>query len=106
MVVSEDGIQIDAGKTNAIKEWSIPKNLRQLQQFIGFANFYQRFIKYWLKICSGMNDLLKKDVKWEWNEKAQKSFELLKAQFEGASILIHVDTTKQFQIKLMPQIML
>src|ERR1700753_3232451 len=46
-----------------------------------------------------MNDLLKKDVKWEWNEKAQKSFELLKAQFKGASILIHVDTTKQFQIE-------
>src|SRR5258708_33818178 len=43
-----------------------------------------------------MNDLLKKDVKWHWNENAQKLFELLKAQFEGASILIHVNTTKQF----------
>src|SRR5258708_38985146 len=42
-----------------------------------------------------MNDLIKKDVKWHWNENAQKSFKLLKAQFEGASILIHADTTKQ-----------
>src|SRR5258708_35478490 len=43
-----------------------------------------------------MNDLLKKDVKWHWNENTQKSFKLLKAQFEGTSILIHADTTKQF----------
>jgi len=65
MVVSEAGIQMDKGKTDAIKEWPIPKNLRQLQQFIGFANFYRRFIKDWSKICKGMNDLTKKDVKWQ-----------------------------------------
>src|SRR5258708_25637665 len=96
MIASEKGVKMDAGNTNAIKAWPAPKNLRQLQQFIGFVNFYQRFIEDWSKLCKGMNDLLKKDVKWHWNENAQKSFELLKAQFEGTSILIHVDTTKQF----------
>src|ERR1700693_105691 len=99
MMVSEAGIQMDKGKANAIKEWPIPKNLRQLQQFIGFTNFYRRFIKDWSKICRGMNDLTKKDVKWQWNETAQKSFELLKAQFEGASILVHADPTRQFLIE-------
>jgi len=67
--------------------------------FIGFANFYRRFIKDWSKICKGMNDLTKKDVKWQWNKAAQKSFELLKAQFEGASILIHANSTRQFLIE-------
>src|SRR5258708_26153005 len=96
MIASEKGVKIDTGKTDAIKEWPALKNLRQLQQFIGFANFYWKFIEDWSKLCRGMNDLLKKDVKWHWNENTQKSFKLLKAQFEGASILIHADTTKQF----------
>src|SRR5258708_28096833 len=57
MIASEKGVKMDAGKTDAIKEWPTPKNLRQLQQFIGFSNFYRRFIQDWSKLCRGMNDL-------------------------------------------------
>src|SRR5258708_26059742 len=100
MIASEKGVKMDAGKTDAIKEWPAPKNLQQLQQFIGFANFYRRIIKDWSKLCRGMIDLPKKDVKWHWNKNTQNSFELLKAHFHGASMLIHTDTTKQFLIEI------
>src|SRR5258708_31386220 len=67
MIASEEAVKMDAGKTDAIKEWPAPKNLRQLQQFIGFANFYRRVIQDCSKLCRGMNDLLKKNVKRHWN---------------------------------------
>src|ERR1700692_3089861 len=44
MMVSESGIQMDKGKTNAIKEWPIPKNFRHLQKFIGFSHYIRRFL--------------------------------------------------------------
>ncbi len=44
-VISQDGIQMDQGKVKAIKEWPLPQSVKDLQRFLGFANFYRRFIK-------------------------------------------------------------
>ncbi len=44
-VISQDGILMDQGKVKAIKEWPLPQSVKDLQRFLGFANFYRRFIK-------------------------------------------------------------
>ena len=92
MITPKAEVQGDLEKRNATKEWPIPKNLRQLQQIIGFAK--ERFTRVWLKMCKGMNNL--KDVIWQRNKTTRKSFELLKAQFEGASILVYANQRRQF----------
>ena len=56
-----DGIQMDDEKVKAIKEWPEPKNLKEVQAFLGFANFYQRFIQGYSQICTSLTKMIKKE---------------------------------------------
>src|SRR5258708_10010597 len=51
MIASEKGVKMDAGKTDAIKEWPAPKTIRQLQKFIWLANYYRKIIKDCSRLC-------------------------------------------------------
>jgi hypothetical protein len=57
---------MDPSKVKAVQEWKEPKNLHNVSAFIGFANFYRRFIKDFAKIACPLHDLTKKDVPWQW----------------------------------------
>lgn len=65
-VVSEEGIAMDKTKLDAVIEWPAPSSVKQVQTFLGFANFYRRFINGYSKICRPINDLLKKGTKFEY----------------------------------------
>ena len=54
-----------------IKEWKAPKNVKEVQSFLGFANFYRRFIKLYSKICAPLTDLTKKGVPWKWTHRCE-----------------------------------
>ena len=69
---------MDPGKLKGIAEWPSPKTMKQTWGFLGFGNFYRQFIKHFSEIAKPMNDLLKKDQKFEWTNKCQKAFENLK----------------------------
>jgi len=77
-IVSSKGITMDPAKIKAVQDWPAPKNIKDIQSFLGFANFYRRFIKDFSKIVTPITKLLRKDTKWDWNSEAQNSFELLK----------------------------
>ena len=51
-IITTNGIQMDKEKVKAIREWPEPKNLKEVQAFLGFANFYQRFIQRYSQICT------------------------------------------------------
>jgi hypothetical protein len=82
-----------------IEEWPVPTTVKQVQGFLGFGNFYRRFIRHFSEIAKPLNDLLKKDHKFEWTNDCQKSFEELKKRFTEEPVLIMPDQTKPFQIK-------
>jgi hypothetical protein len=90
-IVSQDGVSMDPTKVNAIIEWQPPKSVKDIQVFLGFANFYRRFIKGYSKITEPLTRLLRKDTKFEWSDKAQKAFDTLKTAFTTAPILTHFD---------------
>ena len=101
IMVSENGIEMDVHKIDAIREWPTPKNLKEVQSFMGFCNFYRRFIENYSKIGRALFDLTKKENKYKkgdrfWNEKAQRAFENLKAKFEESPLLLHADQSKPF----------
>jgi len=78
-------------KVQTLLEWTPPMNVMAVQSFLGFANFYRRFIKGFSKICKPLTDLTKKGIRWQWTEEAQNAFEMLKRWFTMAPLLKHFD---------------
>jgi hypothetical protein len=66
LVISHGRVSIDPVKIEAVVNWPVPESLKEVQSFIGFANFYRRFIKDFSKICRPLHDLSKKDVPFVW----------------------------------------
>jgi len=81
-------------KVQAVLDWKVPKSLTEVQSFLGFANFYRRFIHDYSKVAQPLTELTKKTEKWEWNYKAERAFEELKQRFTSAPILSHFDAQK------------
>ena len=87
VVVSADGVAMDHEKVKAITDWPTPKKLIQVQEFIGFLNFYRRFIEGFSKIARPLHDLTKKDAAFTWTNECQTAFEELKRRVTSAPIL-------------------
>ena len=90
-ILSHDKLAMDPGKISAVNEWSAPTCVKGVQSFLGFANYYRRFIKDYSRICSPLFDLTKKDQPYIWTPACQSAFEYLKTQFTSAPILKHFD---------------
>ncbi|MBW0543275.1 hypothetical protein O181_082990 [Austropuccinia psidii MF-1] len=88
-VVSSDGLKMDSSKVQQILNWPQPKNIKALQYFLGFANFYCCFIKNYSKKITSLTSLLKKDSPFIFNEEALSQFQLLKEAFTTAPIVSH-----------------
>jgi hypothetical protein len=98
-IISTTGLQMDSSKIQAIAEWKEPTNVKGVQSFLGFANFYRRFIKDYSKITAPLSRLTRKDTPWKWDDKAQQAFEALKAAMTSDPILKHFDPTKPLTIE-------
>jgi hypothetical protein len=86
---------MDEKKIQTIVEWIAPSSIRDVQCFLGFANFYRIFIKDYSKIGAPLTRLIGKD-KFVWNGKTEKTFEALIKAFTLAPILMHADSLKPF----------
>ncbi|MBW0524799.1 hypothetical protein O181_064514 [Austropuccinia psidii MF-1] len=80
---------MDSSKVQQILNWPQPKNIKALQSFLGFANFFCCFIKNYSKKISALTSLLKKDSPFIFNEEALIKFQILKEAFTTAPILSH-----------------
>ncbi|GJZ59109.1 putative reverse transcriptase domain-containing protein [Tanacetum coccineum] len=80
-VIDGEGIHVDLAKIESIKDWASPKSPMKIHQFLGLAGYYQRFIEGFSKIAKLMTKLTQKKVKFEWGEKQEASFQLLKQKF-------------------------
>ncbi|GJV05561.1 ribonuclease H-like domain-containing protein [Tanacetum coccineum] len=88
--VPSAGLEVDKAKINVISKLPPPTNIKCVRSFIGHASFYQRFIKDFSKIARPITKLHEKDTPFEFNDKCQKAFELLKGKLTCAPV-IHVD---------------
>ncbi|GJQ89064.1 putative reverse transcriptase domain-containing protein [Tanacetum coccineum] len=97
-VIDSEGIHIDPAKIESIKDWASPKTLTEICQFLGLAGYYQRFIKGFSKITRPMMKLTQKSVQFDWGEKAEAAFQLLKQKFCNAPILALPEGSKNFVV--------
>ncbi|KAL6347406.1 hypothetical protein AAG906_018616 [Vitis piasezkii] len=86
-IISKKGIEVDRAKVELIVKLPPPTNVKGIRQFLGHAGFYRRFIKDFSKIAKPLCELLVKDAKFEWDDKCQRSFELLKQFLTSAPIV-------------------
>ena len=102
-VISPDGVAMETSRVAAIRDWPIPKSVREVQVFLGFANFYRRFIFAYSRVTKGMTDLLKGRGKngsqFQWTDEAEDSFQGLKTAFTTAPILRHFDPERQILVE-------
>ena len=95
-IVSEEGIQVDLRNIEVIIEWKPPRNVTKVRSFLGFASYYRRFVKGFLMTTTPMTRSLHKNVRFEWSEKCQVSFEKLKAFLTEAPVLTQPTYGKQY----------
>jgi hypothetical protein len=98
-VISPDGIFMDKSKVETIQCWATPSSVKDVQRFLGFADFYRRFIKGYSKIATLLITLTCKDKPFSWNPTTQAAFDTLQMAFTSAPILIHPDPAKPFIVE-------
>ncbi|GJR19685.1 putative reverse transcriptase domain-containing protein [Tanacetum coccineum] len=86
-VIDCRGIHIDPAKIESIKDWASPKTPTEIRQFLGLAGYYRRFIEGFSKIAKSMTKLTQKGVKFDWGDKQEAAFQLLKQKLCSAPIL-------------------
>ena len=87
MIISPGEVRMDPGKVSAVKDWPTPTMLKEVRAFIGFANFYRRFIKDFSVMARPLHDLTKKDTPWVWGNAQQEVFDAIKSRFCSEPIL-------------------
>jgi len=97
-VATKEGLKMDPKKVEVIVSWEVPKTIRDVQCFLGFANFYLIFIKNYSQIVAPLTQLTCKE-KLEWRPQVEKTFQDLKTAFTTALILVHPDFAKALYLE-------
>jgi len=86
VVVGKGQVKIEQEKIKAVKEWKTPTKIKDVESFLGFANFYRRFIHNFSHTARPLNEL-KGKKEWKWKEEHQKAFEELKDKITSQPVL-------------------
>ena len=98
MIVKSGQLAMDTVKLGEIAAWPTPVKVKDVQSFLGFANFYHQFIPDYSTVACPLLDLTEKDNQWDWTSACQQSFDSLKKLFLSCSVLHLHDFTKPFSI--------
>jgi hypothetical protein len=89
LIITTNGIKMDPKKVETIVNWNDPPNVKDLQSFLGFANFYRRFIKDFSKIAHPLTTLTRKDQEYKFDDLCKTAFQKLKEAFTMAPVLAY-----------------
>jgi hypothetical protein len=88
LIISENGVEMDLVKVAGVADWPEPTNKQEVQSFLGFVNFYHRFVRYFSHHAHPLFDLTWKDQKWQWSPSEASAFWKLKEFVTSAPVLI------------------
>ncbi|KAL0146466.1 hypothetical protein M9458_058229 [Cirrhinus mrigala] len=100
-IVSKGSLQMDPSKVRAVLDWPQPNSVKQVQRFLGFANFYRRFIRDFSSVAEPIIALTKKELRpFKWSKEAEGAFNRLKKLFTSAPILTLPDPETPFVVEV------
>ena len=94
--MSADGVRTDPAKTAKVTDWPVPKTKKQVQQFLGLASYYRRFVRDFATTAKPLHRLTEKNCKFEWTTHCQTAFEELRHRLVSAPILAFPDYCSDF----------
>jgi transposase InsO family protein len=97
-VVGKDGIKVDPHKLAAVQDWPVPTDVHQLRSFLGFGNYFRKFIQGYATLTAPLTALLKKGNKFDWSKSCQEAFDGLKYALTTAPVLALPDFTRIFEV--------
>nr|GFC48923.1 putative reverse transcriptase domain-containing protein [Tanacetum cinerariifolium] len=97
-VIDSQGIHVDLAKIESIKDLASPKTATEIRQFLGLAGYYRRFIEGFSKIARPMTKLTQKKVKFEWGDKQEEAFQVIKQKLCSAPILALPEGSEDFVV--------
>jgi len=99
LVISENKVEMDPVKVAGVCDWPILENRTDVQAFIGFVNFYRRFIQDFSTIARPLFNLTRSDKAWNWDTKEQDAFKHLKTAVTTAPVLVLPQDSEPFCIE-------
>ena len=100
VVIGPEGIKMEKEKVKGVLEWPMPKSVKDVQKFLGLANYYCQFIEGFATVVRPLYNLVKKDKKWERTEKEEKVFKKLKERFTKEPVLVASDIDKKMRMEV------
>ena len=103
-IVSNKGIETDPKKIEAIVNWPSPRTVHEVRKFLGFTNYYRKFVYKYAQIARPLNKLIsgenakKKHKKFEWGDEQEQAFQKLKEACTKTPVLAYADYEKSFQL--------
>ena len=98
-IITTEGVEMSKEKVKAVLDWPTPTSVKTVQSFLGFANYYRKFIKGYGGVAAPLTELTKKDQEFEWTEKAQHAFDTLKKQFTEEPVLRSFNPNKEIVLE-------
>ena len=95
-IVGRDGIKMDPSKIEALINWPIPKTKRDVQVFIGFANYYRRFVPRFSELAFPLTRCMSQQTGFAWTPGCQEAFEAVKIEIKKDTVLAFPDFSKPF----------
>lgn len=99
LIISPSCIDMYPDKVKAVQDWNTPKRVKEIQAFLGLANFYCHFILGYSKVANSLTILTSKNLIFQWTTTAQQVFDSLKKAFTTAPIQAHVDRDKEIVVE-------
>jgi len=100
VVIRLEEIKIEEEKVKGVLEWPTLKCVKDVQKFLGLANYYCQFIEGFAMVARPLHDLVKKDKKWKWTEREEKAFKELKEKFTKEPVLAAPDIDKKIRMEV------
>ena len=69
VIIGEDRVRIEKKKVQRVIEWPVPKSVKDMQKFLGLANYYRQFVKDFVNIARLLYEMIRKEIKWSWGER-------------------------------------
>ena len=98
-IITPDGLKPNPRLVSAVKEFPVPRDVRQVRQFLGLSSYYRRFIAQFAKVAKPLHELTRKGVEFAWSPDFQAAFDMLRGKLSQAPVLSYPSFDREYSVQ-------